>query len=104
MAGVTELSERERLFQAKSVEEKRLWASHIRRLILENHNTIPKTVNNGLNNNSIPLTLGFIIAWQPKPPPPKNVSLSLSPSLSFFKAQETFLEMDSVCECSEQIY
>ncbi|XP_059908136.1 pleckstrin homology domain-containing family G member 3 isoform X2 [Gadus macrocephalus] len=41
--------------QAKSVEEKRLWASHIRRLILENHNTIPKT------------------------------------------AQETFLEMDSVC-------
>ncbi|CAL8286175.1 unnamed protein product [Lota lota] len=28
--------------QAKSVEEKRLWAHHIKRLILENHNTIPK--------------------------------------------------------------
>lgn len=34
------------LFQAKSVEEKRLWAQHIKRLILENHNTIvPQKVN-----------------------------------------------------------
>lgn len=35
------------LFQARSVEEKRLWAHHIKRLILENHNTIvPQKVNN----------------------------------------------------------
>ncbi|KAM3871344.1 LOW QUALITY PROTEIN: pleckstrin homology domain-containing family G member 3-like [Diretmus argenteus] len=33
--------------QAKSVEEKRLWAHHIKRLILENHHTIvPQKVNN----------------------------------------------------------
>lgn len=28
------------LIQAKSVEEKRLWAQQIKRLILENHNTV----------------------------------------------------------------
>uniref|UniRef100_A0A4W5PSY1 PH domain-containing protein n=1 Tax=Hucho hucho TaxID=62062 RepID=A0A4W5PSY1_9TELE len=28
------------MFQAKTVEEKRLWAHHIKRLILENHHTI----------------------------------------------------------------
>lgn len=34
------------LIQAKSVEEKRLWAQHIKRLILENHNAIvPQKVN-----------------------------------------------------------
>uniref|UniRef100_A0A665UVV3 DH domain-containing protein n=1 Tax=Echeneis naucrates TaxID=173247 RepID=A0A665UVV3_ECHNA len=39
--------------QAKSVEEKRLWAHHIKRLILENHNTIvPQKVNNSCNNVS----------------------------------------------------
>ena len=66
----------ERLFQAKSVEEKRLWASHIKRLILENHNTIPKTVkvNIGLNNNSIPLTLELLPGNQS----PAHLSLSLS--------------------------
>lgn len=36
-------------FQAKSVEEKRLWAHQIKRLILENHNTIiPQQVNNSV--------------------------------------------------------
>uniref|UniRef100_A0A3B3Y8W7 DH domain-containing protein n=1 Tax=Poecilia mexicana TaxID=48701 RepID=A0A3B3Y8W7_9TELE len=43
--------------QAKSVEEKRLWAHHIKRLILENHNTIlPQKVNVVLPHISFPAT------------------------------------------------
>ncbi|XP_033498313.2 pleckstrin homology domain-containing family G member 3 isoform X1 [Epinephelus lanceolatus] len=39
--------------QAKSVEEKRLWAHHIKRLILENHNTIvPQKAKEALLDNS----------------------------------------------------
>ncbi|XP_070776475.1 pleckstrin homology domain-containing family G member 3-like [Enoplosus armatus] len=39
--------------QAKSVEEKRLWAHHIKRLILENHNTIvPQKVKETILDNS----------------------------------------------------
>ncbi|XP_045918557.1 pleckstrin homology domain-containing family G member 3 isoform X3 [Micropterus dolomieu] len=39
--------------QAKSVEEKRLWAHHIKRLILENHNTIvPQKVKETIMDNS----------------------------------------------------
>ncbi|XP_029349419.1 pleckstrin homology domain-containing family G member 3 isoform X2 [Echeneis naucrates] len=39
--------------QAKSVEEKRLWAHHIKRLILENHNTIvPQKAEEGILGNS----------------------------------------------------
>uniref|UniRef100_A0A8C6PVM1 Pleckstrin homology domain containing, family G (With RhoGef domain) member 3 n=1 Tax=Nothobranchius furzeri TaxID=105023 RepID=A0A8C6PVM1_NOTFU len=39
--------------QARSVEEKRLWAHHIKRLILENHNTIlPQQVNIILHNTN----------------------------------------------------
>ncbi|KAM9354873.1 LOW QUALITY PROTEIN: pleckstrin homology domain-containing family G member 3-like [Pholidichthys leucotaenia] len=42
--------------QAKSVEEKRLWAHHIKRLILENHNTIvpPRTKEAILDNSNYP--------------------------------------------------
>ncbi|XP_067471472.1 pleckstrin homology domain-containing family G member 3 isoform X5 [Thunnus thynnus] len=42
--------------QAKSVEEKRLWAHHIKRLILENHNTIvpPKAKDAILDNSNYP--------------------------------------------------
>lgn len=40
--------------QAKSVEEKRLWAHHIKRLILENHNTIvPQKAKEAILDNSI---------------------------------------------------
>ncbi|XP_035023667.2 pleckstrin homology domain-containing family G member 3 isoform X4 [Hippoglossus stenolepis] len=39
--------------QAKSVEEKRLWAHHIKRLILENHNTIvPQKAKDAILDNS----------------------------------------------------
>ncbi|XP_035466748.2 pleckstrin homology domain-containing family G member 3 isoform X2 [Scophthalmus maximus] len=39
--------------QAKSVEEKRLWAHHIKRLILENHNTIvPQKAKDAIQDNS----------------------------------------------------
>ncbi|XP_036927618.1 pleckstrin homology domain-containing family G member 3 isoform X3 [Acanthopagrus latus] len=39
--------------QAKSVEEKRLWAQHIKRLILENHNTIvPQKAKEAILDNS----------------------------------------------------
>ncbi|GLD62530.1 pleckstrin homology domain-containing family G member 3-like isoform X1 [Lates japonicus] len=39
--------------QAKSVEEKRLWAHHIKRLILENHNTIvPQKAKEAVLDNS----------------------------------------------------
>ncbi|XP_047466493.1 pleckstrin homology domain-containing family G member 3 isoform X4 [Mugil cephalus] len=39
--------------QAKSVEEKRLWAHQIKRLILENHNTIvPQRAKDGVMDNS----------------------------------------------------
>ncbi|XP_019130711.2 pleckstrin homology domain-containing family G member 3 isoform X5 [Larimichthys crocea] len=39
--------------QAKSVEEKRLWAHHIKRLILENHNTIvPQKTKEAIMDNS----------------------------------------------------
>ncbi|XP_070698285.1 pleckstrin homology domain-containing family G member 3-like isoform X2 [Pempheris klunzingeri] len=39
--------------QAKSVEEKRLWAHHIKRLILENHNTIvPQKAKEAILDNS----------------------------------------------------
>ncbi|XP_023258514.1 pleckstrin homology domain-containing family G member 3-like isoform X2 [Seriola lalandi dorsalis] len=39
--------------QAKSVEEKRLWAHHIKRLILENHNTIiPQKAKEAIVDNS----------------------------------------------------
>ncbi|XP_030574390.1 pleckstrin homology domain-containing family G member 3-like isoform X2 [Archocentrus centrarchus] len=39
--------------QAKSVEEKRLWAHHIKRLILENHSTIvPQKAKEAILNNS----------------------------------------------------
>ncbi|XP_035529844.1 pleckstrin homology domain-containing family G member 3 isoform X2 [Morone saxatilis] len=39
--------------QAKSVEEKRLWAHHIKRLILENHNTIvPQKAKGAILDNS----------------------------------------------------
>ncbi|XP_044021469.1 pleckstrin homology domain-containing family G member 3 isoform X2 [Siniperca chuatsi] len=39
--------------QAKSVEEKRLWAHHIKRLILENHNTIiPQKAKETILDNS----------------------------------------------------
>ncbi|XP_069580366.1 pleckstrin homology domain-containing family G member 3 [Brachyistius frenatus] len=39
--------------QAKSVEEKRLWAHHIKRLILENHNTIvPPRAKEAILDNS----------------------------------------------------
>lgn len=39
--------------QAKSVEEKRLWAHHIKRLILENHNTIvPQKAKQAMLDNS----------------------------------------------------
>ncbi|KAK2826209.1 hypothetical protein Q5P01_020423 [Channa striata] len=39
--------------QAKSVEEKRLWAQHIKRLILENHNTIvPQKAKDAVPVNS----------------------------------------------------
>lgn len=35
-------------FQAKTVEEKRSWTHHIKRLILENHHTtIPQKVRSG---------------------------------------------------------
>ncbi|KAM6912152.1 pleckstrin homology domain-containing family G member 3-like [Xenentodon cancila] len=42
--------------QAKSVEEKRLWAHHIKRLILENHNTIlpQKTKDIPVDNSNYP--------------------------------------------------
>ncbi|XP_029982854.1 pleckstrin homology domain-containing family G member 3-like isoform X2 [Sphaeramia orbicularis] len=42
--------------QAKSVEEKRLWAHHIKRLILENHNAIvpPKAKEALLDNSNFP--------------------------------------------------
>ncbi|CAK6976777.1 pleckstrin homology domain-containing family G member 3 isoform X2 [Scomber scombrus] len=42
--------------QAKSVEEKRLWAHHIKRLILENHNTIvpAKAKESILDNSNYP--------------------------------------------------
>ncbi|KAM8834277.1 pleckstrin homology domain-containing family G member 3-like [Synchiropus picturatus] len=42
--------------QAKSVEEKRLWAHHIKRLILENHNAIvpPKAKEATLDNSNYP--------------------------------------------------
>ncbi|XP_061599078.1 pleckstrin homology domain-containing family G member 3 [Cololabis saira] len=42
--------------QAKSVEEKRLWAHHIKRLILENHNTIlpQKTKDITVDNSNYP--------------------------------------------------
>ncbi|XP_035850632.1 pleckstrin homology domain-containing family G member 3 isoform X4 [Sander lucioperca] len=40
--------------QTKSVEEKRLWAHHIKRLILENHNTIvPLKVNNTVPHTGV---------------------------------------------------
>ncbi|XP_032355835.1 pleckstrin homology domain-containing family G member 3 isoform X5 [Etheostoma spectabile] len=40
--------------QTKSVEEKRLWAHHIKRLILENHNTIvPLKVNNTVPHTQV---------------------------------------------------
>ncbi|KAF7665019.1 hypothetical protein LDENG_00158480 [Lucifuga dentata] len=40
--------------QAKSVEEKRLWAHHIKRLILENHSTIvPQKAKEAIMENSI---------------------------------------------------
>ncbi|XP_039992986.1 pleckstrin homology domain-containing family G member 3 isoform X3 [Xiphias gladius] len=39
--------------QARSVEEKRLWAHHIKRLILENHNTIvPQKAKDAILDNS----------------------------------------------------
>ncbi|XP_034530579.1 pleckstrin homology domain-containing family G member 3 isoform X3 [Notolabrus celidotus] len=39
--------------QAKSVEEKRIWAHHIKRLILENHNTIvPQKAKEAILDNS----------------------------------------------------
>lgn len=38
------------LFQAKTAEEKKLWAHHIKRLILENHQAIiPQKVRNQYN-------------------------------------------------------
>lgn len=72
------------LFQAKSVEEKRLWAHHIKRLILENHNAIiPQKVNN-LN-----LSFYFFLA-----------SKEFRLILPFFslKAKEATLE-NSNCKC-----
>ncbi|XP_034713675.1 pleckstrin homology domain-containing family G member 3 isoform X5 [Etheostoma cragini] len=60
--------------QTKSVEEKRLWAHHIKRLILENHNTIaPLKVN-----YTVPLTqLLFFSANEELPCILNTLSLSL---------------------------
>lgn len=40
--------------QAKSVEEKRLWAQHIKRLILENHNAIVPQKVKSFSSPNIP--------------------------------------------------
>uniref|UniRef100_A0A3B4U8D7 DH domain-containing protein n=1 Tax=Seriola dumerili TaxID=41447 RepID=A0A3B4U8D7_SERDU len=75
------------LFKAKSVEEKRLWAHHIKRLILENHNTIvPQKVNN------------IILQSVLSPSAAKDLPfIKNTPSLSL-KAKEAIVD-NSNCKC-----
>uniref|UniRef100_A0A3B3VC77 DH domain-containing protein n=1 Tax=Poecilia latipinna TaxID=48699 RepID=A0A3B3VC77_9TELE len=78
--------------QAKSVEEKRLWAHHIKRLILENHNTIlPQKVNVVLPHISFPATPHVIHIHSTKesplnslPPTPKLLLGARFQTLSLF--------------------
>lgn len=66
------------LFQAKTVEEKRLWARHIRRLILENHHTIvPQKVNLTAGIHLHLCQLSYSLA------PSTHINLLLMPSSDF---------------------
>uniref|UniRef100_A0A8D0EGL6 PKHG3 protein n=1 Tax=Strix occidentalis caurina TaxID=311401 RepID=A0A8D0EGL6_STROC len=84
--------------QAKSVEEKRMWTHHIKRLILENHHAIiPQKVR---------VEGGRAPRWHRGPPPRVKEGVTAPrfhpPPLSILppsQAKEAILEMDLFCEC-----